>query len=209
MKIINNSFENIEKYNFSIENKKELSDLEINKYLVLFKKIGLKNLFSTILEKSVIDYVVGVLVGLDTNGRKNRSGKKFESMCEELINEICKKHEIKMYKQTQFKDLNIKNTLLEKRADFILLRKNKVLNIEVNYFNSQGSKPEEIIESYINRKNELLKSNIDFLLITDGTCWANKNKTQLIRGLLEINMMNYKMAQNGLLEKKIKSILIK
>ena len=113
--------------------------------------MGLKDLFENLLEKSVIDYVIGVLVGLDSNGRKNRGGTAFEYACEPIIAEVCKKYDISMTSQKQFKVLKdygfeVSPDVANRKADFILVKDNKVLNIEVDYFFRGGSKPEEIIE---------------------------------------------------------------
>ena len=135
--------------------------------------MGLKDLFENLLEKSVIDYVIGVLVGLDSNGRKNRGGTAFEDACEPIISEVCKKYDISLISQKQFKvlkdyEFEVSPDVANRKADFILVKGNKVLNIEVDYFFRGGSKPEEIIDSYINRQNDLKKLNIGFILLTDG-----------------------------------------
>ena len=78
------------------------------------------------------------------------------------------------------------------------------MNIEVNFFNSSGSKPEEIIDSYINRQTDLKNNNINFTLITDGDCW-NSATSQLTKGIKKIkNIINFYMLVNGELEKIIK-----
>lgn len=45
--------------------------------------------------------------------------------------------------------------MYNKVVDIVLVKNGKVLNIELNYFEIGGLKLNEIIESYINRKNEL------------------------------------------------------
>ncbi|WGI36786.1 DpnII family type II restriction endonuclease [Mesomycoplasma lagogenitalium] len=81
-----------------------LTEKQISKYLIFFKKMGLKNLFMNFINSSVLDYVIGVLVGLDTNGRKNRSGINFESLCSNVIESICKKYDIFIKKQKNLKN---------------------------------------------------------------------------------------------------------
>ena len=172
--------------------------------------MGLKALFENLLEKSVIDYVIGVLVGLDSNGRKNRGGKAFEFACEPIISEICSHYGIQMISQKQFKILKkmgffISEDVANRKADFILVKSQKVLNIEVDYFFRGGSKPEEIIDSYINRQNDLKKLNIGFALLTDGYCWDNKDKNQLQKGFRNLDyLLNYHLAKYGMLEEIIK-----
>lgn len=178
-------------------------------YYEFFTQSGLQNLFQNMLEKSVIDYVTGVLVGLDSNGRKNRSGKAFEIICEPIVREVAAKYDLKVISQKQFKILNdlgiyVSSDIKDRKADFILVKGNKALNIEVDYFAGGGSKPEEIIDSYINRQNDLQAVGVGFILITDGNCWSNRDKNQLQKGFRHIKyLLNYHLAKVGMLEETI------
>lgn len=198
------------KYTFEIKKlKKGLAENEIEQYYYFFERIGLKHLCENLLEKSLIDYVVGVLVGLDSNGRKNRGGTAFEDACEPVIRKICQKYNVQVISQKQFKYLReygfeVSEDVENRKADFILVKDNKALNIEVDYFFRGGSKPEEIIDSYINRQNDLNKINMGFVLLTDGLCWDNKSKNQLQKGFRNLNyLMNFYLAKNGMLEEVI------
>lgn len=213
LKVVNEDLdeEDFYSYNFDINLLKNgISDDSIEIYYVFFEKMGLKALFENLLEKSVIDYVIGVLVGLDSNGRKNRGGKAFEFACEPIISEICSHYGIQMISQKQFKILKkmgffISEDVANRKADFILVKSQKVLNIEVDYFFRGGSKPEEIIDSYINRQNDLKKLNIGFALLTDGYCWDNKDKNQLQKGFRNLDyLLNYHLVKYGMLEEIIK-----
>ena len=196
-------------YSFNVNGK--LNEEQKNEYLEFFVQMGLKNLFQNIIEKSTVDYVIGVLVGLDSNGRKNRGGKAFELACEPIIREICNRHNVQVITQKQFKQLekigfNINEDISDRKADFILVKNNICMNIEVNFFNGGGSKPEEIIDSYINRQHDLGDNGIYFALITDGNCWAGTTN-QLIKGFKHINyIMNYRMAKIGMLEEIISEL---
>ncbi|MEJ8751679.1 DpnII family type II restriction endonuclease [Lagierella sp. ICN-221743] len=202
----------IESFDFSrVKTSEPLTDEDIEEYYLFFIEMGLQDLFKNFLEKSVVDYVIGVLVGLDSNGRKNRSGSSFENLCMELIKPICKKYEIELLPQNQFKvledrGLKISEDIKYRKADFILVKDEKVVNIEANYYFAAGSKPEEIVDSYINRKNDLKKNEIDFILITDGFCWQNENKNQLNKAFRYFSILNYYMVKTGYLEKELKTI---
>ncbi|MGZ9755778.1 DpnII family type II restriction endonuclease [Mycoplasma sp. 246B] len=175
-------FDFIKEYSFN--EKITLTDSKIDEYLELFNKTGLKNLFVNILRFSVFDYVTGILVGLDSNGRKNRSGNWFEARCYQQLKKICLKYNIHLFSQQNFKKINsIKS--LHKIGDFMLIKNEKILNIEVNFFLNSGSKPIEIIDSYINRKNELVSKGVNFILITDGPFWKNQDNL--------LNKMNWKV----------------
>lgn len=198
-------------YNFDINLiKNGISEEDIEIYYVFFEKMGLKNLFENLLEKNVIDYVIGVLVGLDSNGRKNRGGMAFEFACKPIISEICETYGVQLIVQKQFKVLrkmkfDISEDVANRKADFILVKGKKVLNIEVDYFYRGGSKPEEIIDSYINRQKDLKKLGIGFVLLTDGFCWDNKDKNQLQKGFRNLDyLLNYHLAKYGMLAEIVK-----
>lgn len=199
-------------YDFNFNKKSEKDEIE--KYYMFFVKMGLKNLFQNFLEKSVIDYVIGVLVGLDSNGRKNRGGKSFELASEPIIKEVCQKYDIALFTQKQFKflkeeyDVNIDENIANRKADFILKKGDKILNIEANFYFDAGSKPEEIIDSYINRQDDLKKNGIQFLYLTDGIkCWGNTDKNQLIKGFKTISyILNFYMLKNQYFEDIIKEV---
>ncbi len=198
------------RYDLSKAHTKSLTNEDYDLYYEFFRQSGLQNLFQNMLDKNVIDYVTGVLVGLDSNGRKNRSGRAFEVTCEPLIREIAHKFEIDVITQKKFKEIKklgfqVTRDISDRKADFILVKGNKALNIEVDFFDAAGSKPEEIIDSYINRQNDLAKISCGLILITDGNCWNNKEKNQLQKGFRNLDyLMNYNLAKKGLLEESIK-----
>ena len=200
-------------YRFDIKEDEKLSDKDIEKYLEFTKKMGLKYLFTDLLEKHLVDYVIGCEVGLDSNARKNRGGIAFELALEPIVAEIAEKYKIQVLVQKQFKELRkhgfeISKDIESRKADFILLKDNKAMNIEVNFFGGAGSKPEEIIDSYINRQGDLLENQIEFILVTDGKmCWGNEEKPQLLKGFRHLkHLLNYNMAKNGFMEDIIKNL---
>lgn len=200
--------ENFETFNFNGKRLKENFCEEVLGYYNFFCDMGLKDLFQNLLEKSVQDYIVGVLVGLDSNGRKNRGGTAFELACEPMIREICERHNITVLTQKTFKSVSCissNDVIANRKADFILINKNetKLMNIEVNFFNGGGSKPEEIINSYIQRQDALSTAGISFCLLTDGNCWKGTTN-QLKVGLNGLKyLMNFNLAKKGMLEEAI------
>ena len=82
------------------------------------------------------------------------------------------------------------------------------MNIEVNFFSGAGSKPEEIIDSYINRQRDLRKNQIEFALITDGQCW-NRAENQLRKGFRHLNyLLNFKMLKSGYFEEMVHKVFV-
>ena len=199
-------------HSFSQDDAKTMDKEKIDKYYSFFEQMGLKNLFQGMLKKSTIDYVIGVLVGLDSNGRKNRGGDAFELACEPIIKEIASRYNLEVLIQKKFKVLKnevaISEDIENRKADFIIHNKDytKILNIEVNFYNGAGSKPEEIIDSYINRQNDLKQNSIDFALVTDGSCWSN-DTNQLKKAFRHLKCIsNFKMLKEGHVEQYIKGI---
>ncbi|MFX1297815.1 MAG: DpnII family type II restriction endonuclease [Promethearchaeota archaeon] len=76
-------------------------------------------------------------------------------------------------------DIEIPSELKNRKCDFIIVNKNFCLNIKINYYVGPGSKPEEIVDAYINRFHETKKAGGHFIWITDGDVWKSSN--QLIK----------------------------
>lgn len=206
------SFKNAS-YDFSLRKVEEgLSDFDIEKYLYFFDRTGLKRFFVESLRCSLVDYVSGVLVGLDSNARKNRSGRAFELLCLPLISEVAKKFGLELQQQATLKNFGVaSNFLSHLTVDFLLkAHDGKTIDIEVNFFQTAGSKPTEVVNSYIKRREELLKANIGFILISDGAgYWSTVEDSALERVFEEISFfMNYSMAAKGLLEKAVEKLLL-
>jgi type II restriction enzyme len=191
---------------------RKLSEEEIEIFVDFFEKTGLKNFFLNIADKSLFDYILGVEVGMDTNSRKNRSGKVLEDFLKPIIETIAKKCEYILFTQKKFSTLeeygiNI-NKLKDRKADFILLKQRseglyRVIDIEVNFYNVSGSKPQEIIDSYIERQKELKEYGYEFFLITDGPAWK-KQKSQLTKAFENIDyVLNTYFVRLGILEEII------
>lgn len=200
-------------FKFSKTAIKDLKKDDIKAYYDFFVQMGLKHLYQNIIEKSTLDYIAGVLVGMDSNGRKNRGGKVFELACQPLFEKICEKHKLQLITQKQFKNLvdfgfDVSQDIADRKADFIILDadQKKAINFEVNFYNGTGSKPEEIIDSYINRQNDLLANGINFALVTDGRCWESATN-QLEKGFRHLTyLLNFYMLKHGMLEEIVSNV---
>ncbi|MHA1797412.1 MAG: type II restriction endonuclease [Candidatus Helarchaeota archaeon] len=200
---------NIKEYSFNVEKDTNLMDNEISNYYAFIEKTGIIKLFNIV--KDFYDYVMGVEVGMDTNARKNRGGKAMELVIEPILNDIVNKYELKMYTQKKFKhiknehDIKIPNELENRKCDFILVNKKSYLNIEVNYYAGSGSKPEEIVDAYINRFREINNAGGNFIWITDGEVWKSSN--QIIKAFNNLPyVLNIYFIRQGILEEAIKNI---
>lgn len=169
----------------------ELNDKDI---LYIFNKTGLKDFFLSKSISNLSDYLKGIEVGLDTNGRKNRNGKSMEENCYKIIKEFCIKNSFTYIKNKKLSSIN-----LNKVFDFILYKDNIVIAIEVNSYNSSGSKLISISKEYT-ELNKILKDNdIIFVWVTNGLGWAS-NKNMLKDNIVNIeHFVNYKMLSDDYL----------
>jgi len=195
----------IVEYNFK---KRKLLPKEIEEFMAFFHKTGLENFFENLSSRSIQDYVIGIEVGMDTHARKNRSGAAMELVLKPIIEKINANLRIShMLFQKNFsnleKDYNIvvSTSLRNRQADFIIIKdENKVINIEANFYSGTGSKPQEIVDSYINRQGELRENGFKFIWITDGYGWKGQ-KNQIRKGFEKIDyLLNLHFVKKGLLE---------
>ena len=170
-----------------IDFKKRMNTVE--EYKEFMRKTGLFELISNHMISSLVDYVTGVEVGLDSNARKNRGGSDMENLVEEYICAAGFEEGITYFKQINLKDLERKTGLdlsklsnngkTVKRFDFAILSKNCTYAIETNFYgsggdSSGGSKLNETARSY--KTLTLESKEIDkfkFVWITDGADWAS------------------------------------
>ncbi|MBN1328661.1 MAG: type II restriction endonuclease [Candidatus Heimdallarchaeota archaeon] len=202
----------IEMFDFT---ERKLSKTEIENFLNFVDKTGLKLFFTELANRSLVDYYLGIEVGMDTNARKNRSGEIMEKIINHHLDDISKKqnYPFSILKQKSFENLEIEfnfpvnSDIKNRKADFIILKDfKKPINIEVNFYTGSGSKPQEIVDAYIQRQSELALNNIEFIWITDGYGWKEQ-RNQTEKGFKKINyLLNIDFVKKGLLEDIINNI---
>lgn len=141
--------------------------------VIFLNQTGLTEIFQSKKIKNLVDYVFGVEVGLDTNARKNRSGKIMES----LIARIFEHNGITFDEQVSYKEfpeivkvLGVDN----KRFDFVVRTDYKTFLIEVNFYTSGGSKLNEVARSYTELSQKINGvPGFEFVWITDGKGWES------------------------------------
>ena len=192
---------------FNLNFKKFSLKRDMAKIVMLFEESGLKYFFQNMSAKSILDYATGVKVGMDTNARKNRSGNIMEKLLKDKIKRDSPDYEV--YPQKKFKYFKDKfyvpDELLERKADFILSKAGTWINIEVNFYNTPGSKPGEIVGAYISRQRYIKKAGGHFIWITDGVAWKEKNankQTELKNAFDKMDyVLNLHFVKNGLLKR--------
>ncbi|MCR8679485.1 MULTISPECIES: type II restriction endonuclease [Campylobacter] len=165
-----------------------------------FIQTGLMEIFTGGKITNLCDYVFGIEVGLDTNARKNRSGTAMEI----LISNIFQNNQIKFDKQVKTDNLDINLGVDIKKFDFIIRNKNITYLIETNFYNSAGSKLNEVARAYIELSQKISKqNNFKFIWITDGQGWLQaKNKLQEAYNSVEI----YNLSNLNIFINKVKNV---
>lgn len=176
---------------------------EINEYLFKFNKMvyavedyikfmresGLFELLEHHIINNLYDYVLGVEVGLDSNGRKNRGGHLMENLVESYIKKAGYKKGLNYFKEMYLSDIEEKwnidlsamsgNNVSRKRFDFVIKTENQIYVIETNFYGGSGggSKLNETARSYKMLAEEAkLVEGVTFIWITDGTAWKNARR---------------------------------
>lgn len=182
----------------------------IDDYVKFMYKTELFDLLQNHLISNVYDYVIGVEVGLNSNGRKNRGGHLMENLVENFIKKAGFIKKETYFKEMYLSDLENKTGLdlsplsnfgkTKKRFDFVILSFKCTYAIECNFYQSGGSKLNETARSY---KNLTLESKdikgFKFVWITDGLGWMKaKNNLKETFDVLE-DLYSIKDLENGVL----------
>ena len=180
-------------------------------YIRFMKESGLFDLLQNHIINNLYDYVLGIEVGLDSNGRKNRGGHLMENLVESYIIKAGYKKDVNYFKEMYLKDIEKKwnldlsemsgNNTSTKRFDFVIKTDNQVYVIETNFYSAGGSKLNETARSYKMLAQESKKvDGVTFIWFTDGTGWnsARKNLEETFNELE--TMYNIDDLENGILE---------
>ncbi len=151
---------------------------DVDSVIKYIEGTGLAEVFRSREIKNLVDYVFGVEVGLDTNARKNRSGKQMANAVASYfkLSSIPFEEEVN---STEFEGLKVLGKD-KKRFDFVIKTKSKVFLIETNFYNGGGSKLNEVARSYSDIAPKINSiPGYEFVWITDGKGWfAAKNKLE-------------------------------
>lgn len=191
-------------------------NLEINVLSEFMEKSGLFELISKRIINNLVDYVLGVEVGLDSNGRKNRGGHLMENLVENYIIKAGFIKEDTYFKEMYLREIEEKwnvdlstlsnNGKAKKRFDFVVKTDKCIYAIETNFYGGfgGGSKLNETARSYkmLAEESKNIKG-FAFVWITDGTAWRSaKNNLEETFDVLD-SIFNLKELEEG----KLKEIL--
>ena len=186
--------------------------IDLDKAVMFLKESGFLKLVSDKTIKSIPDYFIGVEVGLDSNGRKNRSGTSMEDIAEFFIKDICKRNGFEYIAQATAdkikkkwnKDITV--TKSSKRIDFAVNTPNKLYLIETNFYGGGGSKLKSTAGEYAEIYHQWTKDGHQFIWITDGLGW--KSTQRPLRDTFDNTdyIINLDMIQKGVLEALLKNL---
>lgn len=184
--------------------------ISVDDAVLFLKKSGFLDLISDRSIKSIPDYFIGVEVGLDTHGRKNRSGTDMETLIEFFVSDICKRNNweyipqatAEKIKSKWSKNITVKKS--SKRIDFAINTPNKMYLIETNFYGAGGSKLKSTAGEYADIYHQWTNDGHQFIWITDGFGW--KSTTRPLRDTFNSidYILNIDMVQKGVLEELLK-----
>lgn len=146
----------------------------VDNIVTFIEGTGLGDIFRQGKVKNLVDYVFGVETGLDTNSRKNRSGKIMQREVASLFTQanVPFREEVSSREWPEIQQALGKD---KKRFDFVVTTPSKIYLIEVNFYNKGGgSKPNEVARSYSDLAP--LVNNVpgyEFVWVTDGVGWES------------------------------------
>lgn len=199
-------FFNFDKPNYSID-----------EYTKFMRETGLFDLLEKHIINNLVDYVTGVEVGMDTNGRKNRTGDAMEDLVESYLVKYGLVKGFSYFKEMTKSEIEEKFNLdlnyisnqgkTEKRFDFVLYVNNHIYACECNFYGSSGSKLNETARSYKNLAIESKQvEGFTFVWFTDGVGWNTaKHNLEETFDVLD-TIYNLKDLDNGAIEQLLNPI---
>ena len=191
-----------EDYDFT---KKNQNDEDIARCLTFVKETGLKKLITDRKIKNLVDYMIGVEAGLDSNGRKNRGGHAMENIVEVFVSDLCERKGFRYLKEANA--VKIRSELghdvpvdrSSRRYDFAIDNGEELFIIETNFYGGGGSKLKSTAGEY-KTLFDILDGKFKFIWITDGYGW--KVTARPLRETFDHNdyLFNLNMLENGVLE---------
>jgi type II restriction enzyme len=167
---------------------------------------GLHRLFKDDGVKNLVDYVLGVEAGLDSNGRKNRSGTSMEKVVSSYLRMFCSENNYEFIEQADAVSIRSKwgfNVPVDKssrRFDFAVSDSKTLVLIEVNFYGGGGSKLKATAGEYKGLFELVSDAGFKFVWVTDGKGWVSSDRPlQEAFNKLD-HLWNLKMLNTGCLK---------
>jgi hypothetical protein len=149
----------------------------IQKAFDFVSNTGLVRLFARDGVKNLVDYVLGVEAGVDSNARKNRSGTAMEIVVGAYLESFTTKRGLQYLSQANASIIDktwgfkVPVDKSSRRFDFAISDGKKLVLMEVNFYGGGGSKLKATAGEYIGLGRQLSIPNVDFVWVTDGQGW--------------------------------------
>lgn len=166
-------------YNFK---HRVITDEDCEDLTTFFMQSGLGDLVKDKRVKNLVDYVTGVEVGLDSNGRKNRGGTMMENIVETFVKSACDDLGLQYMSQANAKKIKsqwgieIQVDKSSRNLDFAINKNGKLFFIECNFYGGGGSKLKSTATEYVKMNEYWNAQNITFIWVTDGAGWKSTLK---------------------------------
>lgn len=194
-----------EEYDFNVKNP---TDSDLDKYLKFITNTGFKDVIVSKKVKNLVDYMVGVEAGLDSNARKNRGGHSMEDIVEAFIKDICDKKGCSYLKEANAEKIrevygiDVPVDKSSRRYDYVVKINDELVIFEVNFYGGGGSKLKSTAGEYRNLF-DVLDGKFKFVWVTDGLGW--KTTARPLRETFDHNdyLVTLTMLEKGILGKII------
>lgn len=179
---------------------------EVEKIVYFSKQCGLLKILTDKNIKNLVDYAMGVEVGLDTNARKNRSGTAMENLTEVYVKAICEKYGFQYLAQAtahKIKEVfgkEVNTDKAERHFDFAVDTGKMLYLMEVNYYGGGGSKLKSVAGEFSSLFELVKNDSTGFIWVSDGEGWLTAKRP--LRETFDHTdfVMNINMIEQGLLE---------
>ena len=203
------TIDNDDNMSFEQLNFKTIDASRIDDYMKFIEKSGLLKFLQQHANRSLVDYVYGVETGLDSNARKNRSGKTMEGILERYVSRISKEQKLEWKAQATAKfiknewGIEVPVDKSERRFDVAVYskEKHKVWLLETNYYGGGGSKLKSVAGEFTELSQFVVTSDddVEFVWVTDGQGWLTAH-LPLAEAFSHItNVFNLEMLREGFL----------
>ncbi len=146
------------------------------------KSSGIIELFGRSGVTDLNDFIRGVEAGLDSNGRKNRSGKSMERVVDGYLENYTARNGLEYLSQATPSDIkeawgfDVPVDESIRSFDFGITDRKKLVLMEVNFYGGGGSKLKATAGEYKGLHDFLVNSGHKFVWVTDGAGWRQTHK---------------------------------
>lgn len=151
--------------------------------LEFVKQSGLQRVFAKGGVRNLSDYLLGVEAGVDSNGRKNRSGTGMENLIEKQVLALVDQNPgwdyLARAGQNQIQTrwgISSHTGEASRVFDFAIMAGSKLILLEVNIYGGGGSKLKSVAGEFIALHESLKPTGATLVWITDGFGWLTTKK---------------------------------